>query len=531
MVYLIQKISETEKFLRWRIKVQPNNYDAHLKLGLFLSKNEDRHDEAVVEFESAIVVDQQKIDAYYQLYLLQKRRGKVEEFEKALALLLEIFPDDVLVCIWKAISLDGYDDIKAEEFFIKAISLSPRLAFAHEKYGTFLLSRGRLLEAEKEFFTSLECDTMSVSSYRNLVHVLNNRKKYSEAEKFSRNFVKLDSTSPFAYHGLAHALMMLEKHDEAEKMYRVALSKKPNYAELFFDFGTFLCEKRLNFIEAETLYHKAIELNPEYLYAYNNLGILLNKLKRYAEAEAAFYEAIKLDPKDGAIYDNLGNLLSDSLRYEEAEGAYHKAIELNPVSESTYYNLGLLLGEQKKYKEAEASYRKAIEINPAYVNSYNNLGLLLNAQNRHVEAEMIYRNLVELEEKNNNAKYLLAKTLRKLNREDEAIEVLLAMSSVEAEYYLGYLELGSIQKTKGNSAETHRYLDLARPLIVKDDQYWYNLTCVESILGNADLAFDNLRKAAIESSFNHIWSWEDPDLQWIRDDPRFVEIVGPKPGE
>lgn len=46
---------------------------------------------------------------------------------------------------------------------------------------------------------------------------------------------------------------------------------------------------------------------------------------------------------------------------------------------------------------------------------------------------------------------------------------------------------------------------------------------------NLDLAIEHLRKAAQRETFDPNWAWEDPDLQWIRDDPRFVEIVGPKP--
>jgi hypothetical protein len=44
-------------------------------------------------------------------------------------------------------------------------------------------------------------------------------------------------------------------------------------------------------------------------------------------------------------------------------------------------------------------------------------------------------------------------------------------------------------------------------------------------------AFEYLQRAAQKEEFNSTWAWEDPDLQWMRDDPRFVEIVGVKPGK
>jgi hypothetical protein len=69
----------------------------------------------------------------------------------------------------------------------------------------------------------------------------------------------------------------------------------------------------------------------------------------------------------------------------------------------------------------------------------------------------------------------------------------------------------------------------SRLLIKEDDDYWYYLTCIEAIIGNNDSAFEYLARSAEEKDFDHAWAWEDPDLEWLRDDPRFTEIVGPKP--
>jgi len=89
------------------------------------------------------------------------------------------------------------------------------------------------------------------------------------------------------------------------------------------------------------------------------------------------------------------------------------------------------------------------------------------------------------------------------------------------------LELASI-RNQGDLREVRRYIDLARPLIIKgDEDYWYILTCVESILGNTASAFDHLENAVNEEGFDGVWAWEDPDVQWIRDHPRFAEIIGP----
>lgn len=80
-------------------------------------------------------------------------------------------------------------------------------------------------------------------------------------------------------------------------------------------------------------------------------------------------------------------------------------------------------------------------------------------------------------------------------------------------------------KTLGKFIELS-FVEKARQYIPEND--FYNRACLESVCGNFDLAFEYLRKAAQDEKFDTQWAWEDPDLQWIHDDSRFIEIVGPK---
>lgn len=53
----------------------------------------------------------------------------------------------------------------------------------------------------------------------------------------------------------------------------------------------------------------------------------------------------------------------------------------------------------------------------------------------------------------------------------------------------------------------------------------YNIACGESRLGNSDAAIDSLGKA-VDLGFNsYDWMKKDPDLDPVRDDPRFEPIL------
>ncbi|QQS46436.1 MAG: tetratricopeptide repeat protein [Acidobacteriota bacterium] len=134
---------------------------------------------------------------------------------------------------------------------------------------------------------------------------------------------------------------------------------------------------------------------------WNRLGILLAEhLKRFDEAEAAFRKAIQIDPNNAFAWNNLGNLLSDLKRFDEAEAAYRKAIEINPNYTSAWHNLGNLLSDLKRFDEAEVAYRKALEINPNYAYAWNWLGNLLSDLKRFDEAEAAYRKAIEIDPDN-----------------------------------------------------------------------------------------------------------------------------------
>jgi hypothetical protein len=89
-----------------------------------------------------------------------------------------------------------------------------------------------------------------------------------------------------------------------------------------------------------------------------------------------------------------------------------------------------------------------------------------------------------------------------------------------------YLGIISIQKQLGESISAE-HLEKTRRYLPADN--WYCKACLESVCNNPDLAFEHLAQAAQKGLLDPSWAWKDPDLVWIRNDPRFTEIVGPNP--
>ncbi len=143
-------------------------------------------------------------------------------------------------------------------------------------------------------------------------------------------------------------------------------------------------------------YNKAIELNPEHAYAYNNRGNAYRNLKEYEKAIRDYDKAIELNPEDAMAYNNRGVAYGNLKDYEQAISDYDKAIELNPEHATAYNNRGLAYGNLKDYEQAISDYNKAIELNPEDATAYNNRGVAYGNLKDYEKAISDYNKAIEL---------------------------------------------------------------------------------------------------------------------------------------
>jgi tetratricopeptide (TPR) repeat protein len=114
--------------------------------------------------------------------------------------------------------------------------------------------------------------------------------------------------------------------------------------------------------EAQSAYHRALELDPNMAVAHLNLGKLYHDLKEFKKAEAHYTAAGESAPEDPAPHFNLGVLMEDSKVSGKAVAAYRAALERDPSFADAHYNLGLLYDALGKKSEAVFHLRTARKI-------------------------------------------------------------------------------------------------------------------------------------------------------------------------
>ena len=103
------------------------------------------------------------------------------------------------------------------------------------------------------------------------------------------------------------------------------------------------------FSEAEPLLTRAIDADPSYGPAHNDLGLVYYQLGRLYDAAWQFQNAIKLLPSQPQPQNNLGLVLESAMKPKEAEQAYAEAHRLEPQNPEYAGNLArvrIRLGER-----------------------------------------------------------------------------------------------------------------------------------------------------------------------------------------
>ncbi|PAY21394.1 hypothetical protein CKO51_00715 [Rhodopirellula sp. SM50] len=194
---------------------------------------------------------------------------------------------------------------------------------------------------------------------------------------------------------------------EAEGLYQRALEREPENVDALHFLGV-LRHKQGNSDEAVRLIRRSLRGNPRYHGARNNLGNVLKESERFVEAEVEYRKVIEADPKHADAHNNLGAVLRVLKRNDEAIASFEAAIELQPRHADAHQNLGNALKAGGRQEEALVAFRKAVEIDPHRSTSHVSLGRALYAFGRIDEAIIVYRQWLAIAPDNPIAKHMLA---------------------------------------------------------------------------------------------------------------------------
>ena len=254
------------------------------------------------------------------------------------------------------------------------------------------------------------------------------------------------------------------------------------------------------------LFERAIELDSRYAAAHAGLGeayahLYANferKESHLDKAVEACLRALMYDETLSEAYAALGMAYFDKTKYDEALMAVEKAIEFDPDSFIAHWIRGRIYHITDRDREAIEPYKKTIKLNPDYYVVYMDL-------------RTVYERLGEMDNYAAAVKAELEVYPRYLSRfpENPRAHVFYAVALARA------------GRTEEGKAEAAKAIELnpTDPLML------YNTACFYARIGEKRLALDTLRNAIRAGFGEYGWVERDPDLDSIRDEPEYAELM------
>ena len=181
---------------------------------------------------------------------------------------------------------------------------------------------------------------------------------YDKALAAARRAVALNPELSDTHRALAlvYAYWLPPMREQAEAEARKALAINPNDYEAYFAIA-----KARDGDEEHLL--KAIEINPDYILAYNWLSIRpYDTPERKDEAIEASKKILKLNPKHALTYSNLAGFYLDKNMLKQAIESGERAVELKPDLQPAHVRLGIAYFREGSYAKAQSALLQALKL-------------------------------------------------------------------------------------------------------------------------------------------------------------------------
>lgn len=244
---------------------------------------------------------------------------------------------DILFLCGAAERLAG-DLVNARKHLELAATINPKHYNTHFDLGAVLAEMHQYADAEKQFKLAIELGDTEPEVRFQLSQALRKQGKAEEASEqlnVYQALVKQKSDNTLAAQKSTQAAEAAAKGDkkQAAALYREASDTLPKEAKLAYRWAMALND--LEDYPAERIaLERAVEGDPDYALAHNQLGYVYSKLGETALAEEQFRQAVKAAPRYVSAWISLAASLAMQSKFPEAREAIGSALKIDPGNKS-----------------------------------------------------------------------------------------------------------------------------------------------------------------------------------------------------
>eukprot|EP00928_Gymnodinium_smaydae_P026566 TRINITY_DN20819_c0_g2_i1.p1 TRINITY_DN20819_c0_g2~~TRINITY_DN20819_c0_g2_i1.p1 ORF type:complete len:877 (+),score=152.73 TRINITY_DN20819_c0_g2_i1:54-2633(+) len=316
----------------------------------------------------------------------------------------------------------------------EALRLEPRRAELHHGRGQCLLSLERFEDAEKTFEEALQLEPGHRLALRGQSAAAVRQRRWGEAAACLRETLAAEPSDREVRVELARCLTeqgvqcKLEGRGDPQ-LFREALLVWEGFAPAYFQLGVEASGGGEN-AKARELYTKAVQLDANYVEAWNNLGVTCRMLADHEAALEAYGMALKVNQNCKKTRENMATCLLEigcrhleRKQHKEASGVLKRALSYNVENADVYFNLGVMYAELSKLDRARVNYELATHFAPKHSTAWNNLGVILRRQANPEAALRCFETALEADSKNGLASKNLGAMYGTLGRMSDSIRL------------------------------------------------------------------------------------------------------------
>jgi TolB-like protein/Flp pilus assembly protein TadD len=286
-------------------------------------------------------------------------------------------------------------------------------------------------------------------------------------------------------------------YEQAMVVLNSVITTSPTAVDAYIELAEVLKEQN-KFTEAEIVFLRAVDLKRNYWKAHEALASFYYRSERYSESAQAYEVVTRLTPDvavgfagKGAAYWMLGDTQNALL-------AYQRSLQLKP-SRQAYTNIGLLYYYTGQFTEAAKMQKLALDYAP---DDHRVWGRLAESYRfiagKEAESQSAYKRAAELAQNN-----------LKINNESWSTRGVLGV------YYVHL----------GREEEAKNLLELAIEQSQRNPEILYLQALVFLQAGNTEEALVGLEEAVQQEAVYRQFIADDPDLQTLKDNPRFIKLL------
>lgn len=353
-------------------------------------------------------------------------------------------------------------------------------------------------------------------------------------EQYNRNLVDALAVQNDIAHQIVEKLRLRLSNTQAAHM-TTRQTANPEAYQLYLKGRYFAAQASPEALDTGVGYFRqAIALDPNYALAYDGMSyyyqliedLLLPPSEAMPKAEEAARKAIELD--DSLVEPHVEmatNYIFYDFDWPAAEREFGRAFSLNPNYAAAHEYYGWYLIIRGRIDQALQEGQRAVELDPLSAELRSIHGWDLYFARRYDPAAVELRKCLELQPDYFFGYYMLGQAYAQQGKIDDAITAQRKAAEISPGAAWPLAEIARDFALQGKLPEARQAI---RDLLARSQHFHvppYGIATVYAALGDKDQAFAQLERAYAQRSFFMGFLKVDPELDTLRSDPRFQDLL------